>query len=229
MPPKTKVPSETAPVPKQNDLPDEDRLKESAAAAQKALDAQSYASKLRNTASSVTDPKKREKILRDAYDKEVEAHGNSKKARMLASGAFQGGVGGAGIGGAVGAGVGTLVGTVVGTVAAIPTTAIGGLAGVGVGAAHGPWIKLPPLGGDKKEEKVQLEDREATEGAEADESIVPNPDTLRQAADAVAAEREKRRPRKLSRQSTAADIPTPEKRKPRKIEIRSKQQQQSVS
>ncbi|KAF2274948.1 uncharacterized protein EI97DRAFT_360920, partial [Westerdykella ornata] len=98
---------------------------------------------LRETASNIADPRKREKLLRDAYDKEVEAHGASKKARMLASGAFQGGVGGAGIGTAVGAGVGTVVGTLVGGVTAIPTTGLGALVGSGVGAIHGPWIKLP--------------------------------------------------------------------------------------
>ncbi|KAF2652004.1 hypothetical protein K491DRAFT_554678, partial [Lophiostoma macrostomum CBS 122681] len=98
---------------------------------------------LRDAATSVTDPKKREKMLRDAYTKEIEAHGSSKKARMLSSGAFQGATGGAGIGGAVSMGVGTVVGTLVGGVTAIPATGLGALVGSGVGAIHGPFIKLP--------------------------------------------------------------------------------------
>jgi hypothetical protein len=205
-------------------------LKASADAAEKALQASGIAQKLRSTASTITDPKKREKYLRDAYDKEVEAHGNSKKARMLTSGAFQGGVGGAGIGTAVGAGVGTLVGTLVGTVAAIPTTGVGALVGSGVGAAHGPWIKLPPIGGGKKkdedkkeksESKEETEDKSEGKGegnvdvdVEDDDDVLPNPEALRKAADEVAKRQsQQKEPDKNGQQG--------ERKKPRKLEVRS--------
>lgn len=222
-----------------NKLPDEEHLKQAAASAQKALEAQGMAQKLKETASSITDPKKREKMLREAYDKEIEAHGNSKKARILQSGAFQGAAGGAGIGSVVGAGVGTLVGTVVGTVTAIPTTAVGGLVGSGVGAFHGPWIKLPPIGGGKgndakgntNEKKAGKADAQkggtkkagkesnkdgkaGQDGVEDEEGMLPDPTALRQAADAVAAEKEKQNQPAASRDATG-------RRKPRKLEIRS--------
>ncbi|ORX98817.1 hypothetical protein BCR34DRAFT_606802 [Clohesyomyces aquaticus] len=223
--------SQTGKPPNPQDY-DPDQLKQAAATAQKALDAQSTAKSLKEAASSVTDPKKHERLLREAYDKEIEAHGNSKKARMLQSGAFQGGAGGAGIGALVGMGVGTVVGTVVGAVTTIPTTALGTLVGSGVGLAHGPWIKLPPIGGGKKGEKEGSQDVvDAKEGEEEDDDgVVPNPELLRQAANAVAEDREKRKPRKLerpnqSRSQSNVSANTKEKRKPRKIEIRSKQQQ----
>ncbi|PSN66580.1 hypothetical protein BS50DRAFT_493906 [Corynespora cassiicola Philippines] len=205
-------------------LPDQDRLKEAAVTAQKALDAQNTAQSLRDAAKSITDPKRREKLLRDAYDKEVEAHGNSKKARMLQSGAFQGATGGAGIGGVVGMGVGTVVGTLVGGLTAIPTTGLGALVGSGVGAIHGPWIKLAPIGGgsdeggkDGKDAKDGNKD-ECDTGEKGDqevdehEGVVPNPEALRQAADAVAEERQKQQDGQQENR---------QRKKPRKIEIRS--------
>lgn len=215
-------------------IPDEDRLKEAAAAAEKAIAAQGMANKLRETASSFTDPKKREKMLSDAFNKEMEAHGNSKKARMLQSGAFQGTIGGAGIGGAVSAGVGTLVGTVVGGVTAIPMTGLGALTGAGVGAIHGPFIKLGNLakggkGDDKKDGEKDAKkggkdgDEEGEDETEEinpdDEDVVPNPEALRQAADALAEEREKKGLQ--PEPSKDEDKSQKEKKKPRKIEIRS--------
>ncbi|KAJ4407689.1 hypothetical protein N0V91_003659, partial [Didymella pomorum] len=104
----------------------EDKLQAAAAQAEVALSQYKTASSLREAADAIRDPAKREKYLRDAYNKEIEAHGNSKKARMLQSGAFQGTVGGAGIGAVVAGGLGTVVGTVVGTVTAVPATAVGG-------------------------------------------------------------------------------------------------------
>lgn len=231
--PKTDSVQDNDQIPK--DLPDEDRLKQAADAAQKALEAQGMANKLRETAATFTDPKKREKMLNDAYNSEVEAHGLSKKARLLQSGAFQGTVGGAGIGGAVSAGVGTLVGTLVGSVTAIPVTGLGALAGAGVGAVHGPWIKLGSLtgagkGGDKKDD----ENKEKKEGEEADQEIspddddaVPNPEALRQAADHLAEQREKQ---KAGDDTTAGhDAPKKEKKKPRKLEVRSGAQKKESS
>ncbi|KAF2746639.1 hypothetical protein M011DRAFT_494819 [Sporormia fimetaria CBS 119925] len=195
-----------------------DDLKASADAAEKALKAQGLANKLYKAAATVTDPAKREKFIRDAYDKEVEAHGASKKARMLTSGAFQGGVGGAGIGTAVGAGLGTVVGTVVGTVASIPTTGIGALAGMGVGAAHGPWIKLPPIGkgkdgGGEKDEGGE-DGKEEELDIEGDDSVVPDPNALRQAAEALDHAQAK------PKSGEKGEKPK-EKKKPRKLEVRS--------
>ncbi|KAF2712825.1 hypothetical protein K504DRAFT_464869 [Pleomassaria siparia CBS 279.74] len=215
-------------------LTDEERLMQAALSAQKALDAQSAAKSLKTTASSITDPKRREKLLKDAYQKETEAHGNSKKARMLQSGAFQGTMGGAGIGGAVAMGVGTLVGTVVGTVTAIPATGLGALAGAGVGVIHGPFIKLPKMGGgggkedEKKGEDGKDDDdlpKEVQEGEEITEEddIVPDPTALREAADAVAEERAKQERAKQEREKEKRGARNGEKgkRKPRKIEVRS--------
>ena len=220
--------------------PDPDRLKDAAAAAEKAIAAQGMANKLRETASSFTDPKKREKMLTDAYNKEMEAHGNSKKARMLQSGAFQGTVGGAGIGGAVSAGVGTLVGTVVGGVTAIPMTGLGALTGAGVGAIHGPFIKLGNLakGGSKEGGDKKGDGEEGKEGGEKDgeeqgeeeinpenEDVVPNPEALRKAADALAEERKKEGLEPEPEEKKGGEAAG--KKKPRKIEIRSGKKEES--
>ncbi|KAF2726526.1 hypothetical protein EJ04DRAFT_517763 [Polyplosphaeria fusca] len=193
--------------------PDEGRLKEAAAQAQKAIDAQSTAMSLRNAAASITDPKKREKMLTDAYNKEIEAHGNSKKARMLSSGAFQGAMGGGGIGGVVGMGVGTVVGTVVGGLTAIPTTGLGLLVGSGVGAIHGPFIKLTGIG-KSEDDKEKGDKGEEKEINPEDDDVVPNPEVLRRAADALAEEKAK--------QEKGDQAQPGERKKPRKIEVRSK-------
>jgi hypothetical protein len=235
----------------QNSDAPEDKLQAAAAQASAALSSYKTASTLREAADAIRDPAKREKYLRDAYNKEIEAHGNSKKARMLQSGAFQGTVGGAGIGAVVAGGLGTVVGTVVGTVTAVPATAVGGLVGAGVGLGHGSWIKLGKIGegkdgkdgkGGEKTEEVDVED------------AVPNPEVLRKAAEDIKREREKgalvkeegvekeekerRKPRKLGRQESEqgeggqddrlVGESSPERRKPRKIEVRSKQQAQVV-
>ncbi|KZM20276.1 uncharacterized protein EKO05_0003673 [Ascochyta rabiei] len=236
----------------------EDKLQAAAAQAEAALSSYKTASTLREAANAIRDPAKREKYLRDAYDKEIEAHGNSKKARMLQSGAFQGTVGGAGIGAVVAGGLGTVVGTVVGTVTAVPATAVGGLVGAGVGLGHGSWIKLGKLGDGKNGKGKKGQNEEDKEGDGGDENkeneggdggqqseevdvddAVPNPEMLRQAAEDIKKERErgsldteggaevekeKRKPRKLSRQESEQGQPKEqktEKRKPRKIEVRS--------
>ncbi|KAG9188557.1 hypothetical protein G6011_02480 [Alternaria panax] len=211
----------------------EDKLKEAAASAESALASAKTASSLRSAAETIKDPKKREKYLQDAYNKEIEAHGNSKKARVLSSGAFQGSVGGGGIGMAVGAGLGTVVGTLVGTVATIPTTAVGTLVGAGVGGVHGPWVKL---GGGKKDDKDKDKDKdgqaEGGESGEADEKEVegqmqeqmggeedgiPDPEALRRAADEFAQQRKAKQG-----ENGSGDAEKREKKKPRKIEVRGK-------
>ncbi|KAG9205509.1 hypothetical protein G6514_008151 [Epicoccum nigrum] len=210
----------------QNSDAPEDKLQAAAAQAEAALSSYKTASTLREAADAIRDPAKREKYLRDAYNKEIEAHGNSKKARMLQSGAFQGTVGGAGIGAVVAGGLGTVVGTVVGTVTAVPATAVGGLVGAGVGLGHGSWIKLGKIGegkeGGKKggeEEGGEEKEEQGEKTEEVDvEDAVPNPEVLRKAAEDIKKEREKgvlvqeggeeaeeekkerRKPRKLGRQ-----------------------------
>jgi hypothetical protein len=197
------------------------KLQEAASAAESALAAQKTASSLRSAAAALKDPKKREQYLTDAYNKEIEAHGNSKKARVLTSGTFQGGIGGAGIGAAVSAGLGTVVGTVVGTVTAIPATTVGGLVGAGTGLAHGPWIKLGNIGkdgrmGDGKEKVAkgpEVPDEEGEVDSE-DEDVVPNPEVLRQAASRMG-DAEKGKGEEAGKKK--------DKKKPRKLEVRGKQ------
>jgi hypothetical protein len=104
-------------------------------AAKAAKQFQDAADALKKQASLIKDPAEREKIWRAAYNKEVEAHGQSKKALMMASGWGQGTVAGVGFAGVVGLGLGNLVGTLLSGVVAIP----GALVGSGVGAIHGPW------------------------------------------------------------------------------------------
>ena len=230
--------SELESIASQKDSP-ESKLQQAASQAEAALAAQKTASSLRDAANLIKDPKKREKYIQDAYDKEVEAHGKSRKARMLSSGAFQGGVGGGGIGMAVGAGLGTVVGTVVGTVASIPTTAVGTVVGMGVGGVHGPWIKLG-LSGKKDGEGKEKEDKEKKEGKETKkgdvevkeeeidvEDAVPNPELLRQVADEIAEERRNEgqlndADDKGDNRSGQEPIKEKEKKKPRKIQVRSK-------
>lgn len=205
----------------------ESKLQEAASNAEAALAASKQASSLRSVAETIKDPAKREQYLKDAYNKEIEAHGSSKKARILSSGAFQGSVGGGGIGMAVGAGLGTVVGTLVGTVATIPTTAVGTLVGAGVGGVHGPWVKLGKISGvgggdgEKEEakhgqgrkndgEKREEGDERVEEGGEVlEDDVVPDPAALREAADKVAEARRRGEVHK-------------EKKKPRKLEVRSK-------
>lgn len=213
----------------------EEKLQAAAAQAEAAISSYKTASTLREAANAIRDPAKREKYLRDAYNKEVEAHGNSKKARMLQSGAFQGTVGGAGIGAVVAGGLGTVVGTVVGTVTAVPATAVGGLVGAGVGLGHGSWIKLGKAEEgkdkdlkDKKGEKKEEENEEGEAGKgnkeneggggqqeeEVDvEDAVPNPELLRQVAEDIKKEREKGNLDAVG----SNDVEENRRRKPRKL------------
>ena len=224
-------------------LPEEERLMQAAQAAEGAASAQGMVDSLKSKAALLTNPKEREKVLSEAFDREVEARGLSKKARVLKSGTFQGAAGGAGIGAATGVGLGTVVGTLVGTVASVPTTALGGLVGAGTGAIHGPWIKLGGGGkkeGDATEEKtVQVPQEAFDSGAvqlddKTGQVTVNDPEALDQA---VAAEHkisgERRKPKKLeirsNKQATMGetksltDINTKTRRKPPKLEVRSKQ------
>ena len=124
------------------DIPEKDQLLQALAAQQNANGLLQKALSLKDTAMKAMNPQERQRMMQEAYDKEVEANGQSKWAKRLQSGPWQGGMGGAGIGGGVGMGVGTVVGALVGGVAALPTTALGGLVGMGVGGITGPFVKL---------------------------------------------------------------------------------------
>ncbi|CAK4030569.1 Hypothetical predicted protein [Lecanosticta acicola] len=186
--------------------PDRNQLLQAVAAQQEIAKAQSYASSLRDKASKIQDPQERERMVQEAYEKEIAVNGNSKFAQRLQSGPWQGAAAGGGIGLGtglgVGAGVGTLAGTLVGGLVSIPTTALGALIGTGVGAIKGPFIKV---GGKEKrwdeaspEEVVDaLEEEQATGNEQARSGAQVGTEPLPSASAAA-------------------------KRKPRKLEIRSK-------
>lgn len=127
---------------KQDAPPDKAQLQKSMAAARKVVETQQAAASLKQRATSAVDPRERIRLLKESYNKEVEAHGQSKYAKMLQGGLFQGGAAGGGIGAGVGLGLGAAVGTLVTGLVGLPTTLVGGLVGVGAGAIHGPFIKL---------------------------------------------------------------------------------------
>ncbi|KAI7552465.1 hypothetical protein KC316_g14096, partial [Hortaea werneckii] len=121
------------------------------------------ASALKDKAMKCLNPVERKKMLQEAYDKEVEANGQSVWARRMQSGVWQVGGAGAGIGGGLGMGLGAVVGSVVGGVVSLPTTALGGLVGAGVGGITGPIIKL-----DQTKAK-QVAEREKKKGKSPEE------------------------------------------------------------
>lgn len=56
-------------------------------------------------------------------------------------------------------GLGMGVGTILGGVVSVPTTIVGGLAGLATGAIHGPWVKIPGFSGkDENGEEVRTEE-----------------------------------------------------------------------
>lgn len=203
------------------------------AASQKIAKAQEYAQSLRDKAAKARDPKERERYFREAYAKEVEAHGErSKLARRMQSGTWQGMFGGGGIGLGTGMGLGAVVGTLVGTIVSVPTTALGTLIGAGVGAIHGPWITI----GGKQKKWTEASPEEVVDYYQSQEGS-------RQAATAsgnqplpqseTALPPAKRKPRKLEVRSKATstdpastvdevpDLPGAQKRRPRKLDSRS--------
>ncbi|ROW05723.1 hypothetical protein VMCG_05143 [Cytospora schulzeri] len=138
--------------------PPPDQVAKAAEAAKAAKRFQDAADALKKQASLATDPAERENLWRAAYVKEKEAHGESRKARIMASGWGQGVGAGIGLSGAVGMGLGNLVGTLLSGVVAIP----GSLIGAGVGALHGPWYSLQDMvtgkGGKKEADAVGDDD-----------------------------------------------------------------------
>ena len=221
------------------DIPEKEKLLQALDAQQKANGLLSKALSLKDTAMKCMNPAERQRMLQEAYDKEIEANGQSKWARRLTSGYWQGGMGGAGIGGGVGAGLGTVVGTVVGTVAAVPTTALGGLIGIGVGGIHGPFVKLnqkkakevaerEKAKGKSDEEIAEAVQREA--GEEVVDEAVNDARDLSSTGGAGAdggLEMEERRPSEsndsgaASRPNRPRRDPNAPRKKPKKLEIRS--------
>lgn len=130
------------------DMPSREEMLKTIESLQKAQKAQTTANNLKSKAMAMTNSTQREKMLKEAFDKEMEAHGHSKMAKRLQSGTWQGLGFGGGIGAASGLGLGAGVGTVLGAILAVPSTGLGMLVGSGVGAIHGPWVKL---GGGKEE------------------------------------------------------------------------------
>lgn len=123
-------------------LPDKEKLTQAVENAQAAQKAQSAADVLKSKAGDLKDPAKREQLLHEAFEKEMEANGHSKMAKRLQSGTWQGMGFGGGIGAATGVGLGAGVGTLLGGLTSVPLAGLGMLAGSATGAIHGPWIKL---------------------------------------------------------------------------------------
>ena len=167
-------------------------------------------------------------MMQEAYSKELEANGNSKRARILSSGTFQGAAGGAGIGTAVGMGLGTITGTLVGTVATIPGVLVGGLIGAGTGVIHGPWIKL---GGKDKGKGAEADTKIPAEAVE-NGSVVVNQKTgqvkvvdeegLKKARKAAELVEKVQREGGNEKGNGGAGEVKKEKKKPRKLEVRKK-------
>lgn len=207
-------------------MPEPDRLAAAAAASQAASSASSLATSLKSKASLLTNPTERNALLRRAYNAELEAHGNSKKARILTSGTFQGAAGGAGIGGAVGVGLGTVVGTVVGGVATIPGVLVGGLVGAGTGVIHGPWIKLKKLAGAEGKAGEEVEVKVPREAVEEGSVVVDAETGEVRAVDEERLRRARARAEKAEREG-GGDVSgdgqvKKERKKPRKLEVRKK-------
>lgn len=202
-------------------MPQDDRLAAAASASQAAASANSLASTLRSKASLLTNPAERSRLMQEAYNKELEAHGNSKRARILTSGTFQGAAGGAGIGTAVGMGLGTVTGTLVGAVATVPGVLVGGLVGAGTGVIHGPWIKL--TGGGKGKGGGEKVPAEAVE----DGSVVVDGTTgsIKKVVNEEGLRRARERAEKMEKEGgggVGGGEAKKEKKKPKKLEVRSK-------
>lgn len=209
-------------------MSEDDRLAAAASASQAAASANSLASTLRSKASLLTNPAERSRMMQEAYNKELEAHGNSKRAKILSSGTFQGSAGGAGIGTAVGMGLGTVTGTLVGAVATIPGVLVGGLVGAGVGVIHGPWIKL---GGKGNSKGAQPETKIPAEAVENGSVVVDQKTGQVKTVDKEGLERARKvaeQVEKIQQEgkgengNAGTGEGKKEKKKPRKLEVRNK-------
>lgn len=202
--PPTEPPKGSQEPAKGSTAPDRQQMLDAVKASQKIAKTKEYAQGLRDKAAKARDPKERERFIREAYAKEVEANGEqSKLARRLQSGTWQGMFGGGGIGLGTGLGLGAVVGTLVGTIVSVPTTALGTLIGAGVGAIHGPWITI----GGKKKKWTEASPEEVVDYYQAQDG---KSEGVQQQAGMPT--------------ESAGDLPIvpPVKKKPRKLEVRSK-------
>ncbi|KAK3626118.1 hypothetical protein LTR56_020025 [Elasticomyces elasticus] len=219
------------------DTPEKEQLMQALAAHENANGLLQRALSLKDTAMKAMNPQERQRMMQEAYDKEVEANGQSKWARRLQSGPWQGGAGGAGIGAGVGAGLGTVIGTVVGGVAALPTTAVGGLVGMGVGGITGPFVKLnqdkakavaerEKAKGKSDKEIVEAVKKEAGEEVGDEEAEGDADSGALSQPEAGSAKRNLQRQQSSGRTATQptqppARDPNKPRKKPKKLEVRS--------
>lgn len=164
--------------------PTAEEIEKAADAAKAAARLQSTADTLWAQARAVRDPAERERLWRAAYNKEVEAHGQSKKARAMASGWGQGALSGVGLSSMVGVGLGNVVGALLSGVVSVP----GSLIGAGVGAAMGPLVKLGgyATGGKKENSNEKEKDKENDRPKEFDwEEDLSDDEEHRKIVDAV--------------------------------------------
>ncbi|KAK0810198.1 hypothetical protein LTR75_005702 [Friedmanniomyces endolithicus] len=142
--------------------PEKEQLMQALAAQQNANGLLQKALSLKDTAMKAMNPQERQRMMQEAYDKEVEANGQSQVGSTAAEWTLARWDGRRGLGG----------------VAALPTTAVGGLVGMGVGGITGPFVKLNQ---DKAKEIAAREkakgksDEEVMETvkAEAGEEVAP--------------------------------------------------------
>ncbi|KAK5704625.1 hypothetical protein LTR17_021719 [Elasticomyces elasticus] len=219
------------------DTPEKEQLMQALAAHENANGLLQRALSLKDTAMKAMNPQERQRMMQEAYDKEVEANGQSKWARRLQSGPWQGGAGGAGIGAGVGAGLGTVIGTVVGGVAALPTTAVGGLVGMGVGGITGPFVKLnqdkakavaerEKAKGKSDKEIVEAVKQEAGEEVKDEEAEGDAESGALSQPEQGSAKRNLQRQQSSGRMATQpaqppARDPNKPRKKPKKLEVRS--------
>ncbi|KAJ9630166.1 hypothetical protein H2204_008671 [Knufia peltigerae] len=195
---------QVSPAGQDDDMPSREEMLKTIESLQKAQKAQSAANDIKSKAMAMTNSKKREEMLREAFDKEMEANGHSKMARRMQSGTWQGLGFGGGIGAASGLGLGTGLGTVLGAILAVPSTGLGMLVGSGVGAVHGPWVKL---GGGKEEPFEDADPEKVVDAIEEERK--------------VAVQQQQQGQGREGQQKT-----TDGRRKPPKLEIRSKKKKE---
>jgi hypothetical protein len=178
-------------------------LEESVGALQQVAKAQASAARLKDKAAHATSPAQQKRLFEEAHELEAKANGYSKIARRMQSGTWQGLFGGGGIGAGVGLGLGAVLGTLLGGLLSIPTIALGSIVGSGVGAVHGPWIKV----GGKDTWWEDATPSEIVDALEQDHGSIEQSGTQGASAKQEVVEH--------------ASSAAPQKKKPRKLEIRS--------
>lgn len=225
--------SQTSSQGQNGNAPNQNNLEKAIAIAKRVANAQKTAANLRERATKAVNPKERFRLLQEAYNKEVEAVGQSKLAKRLGSGVWQGGTAGGGIGAGIAMGLGAVTGTLVTGLVSIPTVLLGGLVGAGVGGLHGPWIKLGLGGGDNKQPKTDEEIRAAAmkeaealdQAVEKGANTVPQPPQPPEEVEDNIEGAEKHPNGRSTRLSTSSEpgggSETSQKKKPRKLQVRS--------